>query len=61
MERIQAQVKSGKRSRAGNGFSVGELEKAGISIRDARQQGIRVDIRRKTVHDGNIATLKNRS
>ena len=53
-------VKSGKRIRVGRGFSTKELDQAGLSVQEARRNGIRVDVRRKTAHDGNVSALKSR-
>ena len=60
MAGLEPHVKSGKRIRAGRGFSTQELQQAGLSIPEARRIGIKVDVRRKTVHDGNVAALKSR-
>ncbi|MEM3458663.1 MAG: ribosomal protein L13e [Candidatus Bathyarchaeia archaeon] len=49
--------KNGKQ-RLGRGFSREELKKAGISVSDALKLGVPVDLRRRTVHEGNIATVK---
>jgi hypothetical protein len=40
------------------GFSLGELQQAGLPAFQARCVGIRVDRRRSTVHPQNVATLK---
>lgn len=42
----------------GKGFSIMELNKAGVSIEIARKYGLRIDSRRKTVHQENIEKLK---
>ena len=49
-----------QRIRVGRGFSKGELEMAGLSAGEARRVGIRVDSRRRTVHEGNVETLKQK-
>lgn len=46
-----------KRKKLGRGFSLGELERAGISLREARKLGIHVDRRRRTVHEWNVQAL----
>ncbi|MEM1984464.1 MAG: ribosomal protein L13e [Candidatus Korarchaeum sp.] len=46
-----------KRKKIGRGFSLGELERAGISISEAKKLGIYVDRRRKTVHEWNVEAL----
>jgi len=53
-----AVVHGRKGSRLGKGFSRQELQKAGLTPSQAVKLGIRIDIRRKTVHDGNIETAK---
>ena len=40
-----------------NGFSKAELNEAKITVQEARRHGIRVDIRRKTKLDPNVALL----
>ncbi len=47
-----------KSARTGRGFSLGEIKAINLSEREARLLGIRVDTRRKTVHEENIKTLK---
>lgn len=49
--------KDGKQ-RLGRGFSREELKKAGISVSDALKLGVPVDLRRRTVHEENVATVK---
>ena len=47
-----------KAVREGRGFSLGELQKAGISIQEAKRLKIRIDKRRKSVHEENVKVLK---
>ncbi len=50
---------TGKREkRLGRGFSLGELQKAGLTLKDAKKLGIYVDKRRKSVHEENVEYLK---
>ena len=49
---------NGKQS-IGRGFSLSELEKAGLNKQDAKKIGIPLDIKRKSLHDKNVATLKS--
>jgi large subunit ribosomal protein L13e len=49
--------KEGKK-RSGRGFSIEELEKAGLTSADARRLEIPMDKRRTTVHDWNIEVIK---
>jgi len=46
------------RLRKGRGFSLGELEQAGLKRPQARSFKIRTDERRSTVHTQNVAVLK---
>jgi len=48
---------NGKES-IGRGFSLNELKKAGLTKQDAQKIGIRLDVKRKSEHEENIATLK---
>jgi ribosomal protein L13E len=59
MHHIKAVItkQNGKQS-TGRGFSPSELEKAGVNKQQAKQMGIPVDVKRKSAHDENIATLK---
>jgi ribosomal protein L13E len=59
MHHIKAVItkQNGKQS-TGRGFSPSELEKAGLNKQQAKQMGIPVDVKRKSAHDENIATLK---
>ncbi|HDI75177.1 MAG: hypothetical protein DRJ52_00400 [Thermoprotei archaeon] len=44
--------------KVGRGFSVGEIKAVGLSIKEARLLGLYVDEQRDTVHEENIAALK---
>jgi ribosomal protein L13E len=59
MHHIKAVItkQNGKQS-TGRGFSPSELAKAGVNKQQAKQMGIPVDVKRKSAHDENIATLK---
>jgi large subunit ribosomal protein L13e len=43
--------------RKGRGFSLGELKQAGLQESQARSMGLRIDIRRSTVHAQNVSSL----
>ena len=43
--------------RKARGFSLGELKQAGVLKSQARSMGIRVDVRRSTVHPQNVTAL----
>ncbi len=45
--------------RVGRGFSIGELEAAGLDITSAKKLGIPIDKRRRSVHQWNIERLKS--
>lgn len=46
--------------RNGRGFSSKELEKTGLTLRQALRVRLPVDARRRTVHDENVKLLKQR-
>ena len=48
----------GRKKRLGRGFSIGELQSAGISLSEAKKLGIYVDKRRRSVHQENVEYLK---
>jgi ribosomal protein L13E len=56
---MEPRVNLAKSPRAGHGFSLPELKKAGIDIRVAKKKGIRIDKRRKSAYDENIQLLKD--
>jgi len=47
-----------KSKRRGNGFSLGELKEAGLTIDNARSMKIRFDLRRRSLNKENVAALK---
>jgi len=59
MHHIKPEIikKEGKK-RSGRGFSIEELEKAGLTLADARKLEIPMDKRRTTVHEWNIEVVK---
>lgn len=59
IEVVKAIVYRGMRKRVGKGFSKGELKAVNLSFKEALKLGLPIDIRRRTVHEENIETLKN--
>jgi large subunit ribosomal protein L13e len=53
-----ATVISKKGTREGRGFSLEELKAAGVSLLEARRRALRVDRRRRSLHDLNVETLR---
>ena len=51
-------IKTNGKQRNGKGFSLHEIEKAGLKTAQARRIGLPVDLRRKTAHEENVATVK---
>jgi len=59
MHHIKAVItKQNGKKNLGRGFSPTELKNAGLNKQQAKQIGIRLDIKRKSAHEENIATLK---
>jgi ribosomal protein L13E len=59
MQKIKATVtkRSGRKSTS-RGFSLTELQKAGLTRQDAKKMSIPIDVKRKSAHDENVETLK---
>ena len=51
---------NGKQS-IGQGFSPNELKEAGINKQQAKQIGLRVDVKRKSMHQENVNCIKAHS
>ncbi|MCL4430545.1 MAG: ribosomal protein L13e [Chloroflexi bacterium] len=49
---------NGKQSAGKKGFSPNELKEAGITKQQAKQLGIRVDVKRKSTHQANVDCIK---
>ena len=59
MHHIKAIItKHNGRQSTGRGFSLNELKEACLTLQDAKQIGIPLDVKRKSVHKENIETLK---
>ncbi|HMK94677.1 MAG TPA: ribosomal protein L13e [Candidatus Limnocylindrales bacterium] len=59
MQRIKATVtKRNGRKSTSRGFSLTELQKAGLTKQDAKKIGVPLDVKRKSAHDENVETLK---
>lgn len=54
---IKTKPEDGKTKKT-KGFSRSELKEAGLTRQDAKKIGIPLDIKRKSIHDENVATLK---
>lgn len=51
-------VKTGNRLREGRGFSLGEIQKAGAAVVQLKKMKLRVDKRRRSMHEANVEDLK---
>ena len=51
---------NGKQS-VGQGFSPNELKEAGVNKQQAKQIGLRVDVKRKSTHKENVDCIKSHS
>ncbi len=59
MHHIKSAVTNQKgKQKRGKGFSPNELKQAGVSKQQARKLKMPVDMRRKSVHEENVATIK---
>jgi large subunit ribosomal protein L13e len=47
-----------RKPRRGRGFSKSEILKAGLDVKEARDMGLIVDIRRQTLYEDNVEALK---
>jgi large subunit ribosomal protein L13e len=60
MHHIKATItKQNGKQKVGKGFSLNELKAAGVSKQQARQIGLPIDVKRKSSHDENVATIKS--
>ena len=57
MSRVVAKAAGNKEWRKGRGFSMGEIQEAGLSMETLRKKGVMVDTRRKTMHNENLEEL----
>ena len=57
--KLKAIVKRKRRIRVGKGFSGDELKAVGLSVKQALKMGIPVDVRRSTMHEENVETLRS--
>jgi ribosomal protein L13E len=56
---VNARHRTGTITRPGKGFSMGELSQGGLAPRLAATWGVKVDVRRRSVLDGNVGALKS--
>jgi ribosomal protein L13E len=55
---VSARHIDSSQERPGRGFSFGELASAGVPLNAAKREGLSVDVRRRSVLEGNVAALK---
>ncbi len=59
MHHVKATItKQNGKTSVGKGFSLNELREAGINRQQAKKLGIRVDVKRKSTHEENVAAIK---
>ncbi len=52
-------TKRNGRQSVGQGFSPNELKEAGVNKQQAKQIGLRVDVKRKSTHQENVDCIKS--
>ncbi len=52
-------TKQNGKQKTGQGFSPNELKEAGVNKQQAKQMGIRMDIKRKSTHKTNVDCIKS--
>ena len=52
-------TKQNGKQKTGQGFSPNELKEAGVNKQEAKQMGFRVDVKRKSTHQENVACIKS--
>jgi large subunit ribosomal protein L13e len=52
-------IKRNGKQRYGKGFSREELKKTGLSVKEALKLSVPVDLRRRTVHEKNVESVKD--
>ena len=57
--KLKAIVKRKRRIRVGKGFSRDELKAVGLNVKQALKMEIPVDVRRSTMHEENVETLRS--
>jgi large subunit ribosomal protein L13e len=55
---VVTRVKNKIKLREGRGFSKLELKEVGLTLSLAKKLGLRIDKRRKTIHEENVKALK---
>lgn len=60
MENCLVKRKKSNERRVGRGFSRGELKKAGVNVGQALRGGLPVDVRRRTIYEGNVRLVRQR-
>ena len=55
---VVTRVKNKIKLREGRGFSKLELKEVGLNLSLAKKLGLRIDKRRKTIHEENVKVLK---